>query len=149
MPVSGEIRLIQTKYEEIFGARIRPNFSDYFNRRGATLGYRRATATPLFIEQYLDEPVEAVVARAFARRVERHDVVELGNFASDNALAMVELWGGGGERSCRRERSGGGDAHRALAADVPSDRVADPIAGTGAAGIPQRSPGCLGLLLRP
>lgn len=93
MAVGGEFRLIQHKYEEAYGAKVRPDFPGYFTRRGAALGYRRASADALFVEQYLGEPVEAIVSRKLGRQVERHDVVELGNFASNNALAMIELWG--------------------------------------------------------
>lgn len=59
---------------------------------GAALGYRRAHAEPLFLETYLDRPVEQVLAAALDLPVSRGDVVEIGNLASCNAPAMVALW---------------------------------------------------------
>ena len=58
----------------------------------AALGYRRAQVEPLFLEAYLDEPVETVLSDKFARRVKRKEIVEIGNLASCNAPAMIALW---------------------------------------------------------
>lgn len=58
----------------------------------AALGYRRAAAGSLFLEAYLDAPVETVLADQLGRAFARHDIVEIGNLASDNAPAMVALW---------------------------------------------------------
>lgn len=94
MAASPEFRLILSKYQEVFGARPSLGFPSFlFNRRGAALGYRRAGDEPLFLEQYLDEPIEDAASKAIGRPTARADIVELGNFASDNALAMIELWG--------------------------------------------------------
>jgi hypothetical protein len=90
---SPEFRIVQNRYRQVYGANLRTGFPCYaFDDRGAALGYRRAASEPLFVEQYLDAPVEAVVARALSRAVSRHDIVELGNLASTNAVAMVDLW---------------------------------------------------------
>lgn len=48
----------------------------------AALGIRFAQTAPLFLEQYLDVPVEQAVARAAQTAVARSSVVELGNLAS-------------------------------------------------------------------
>lgn len=94
MTVSPEFELIRQKYHEVFGAEFSPEYSSYFlHHRGAVLGYRRAGERRLFVEQYLDEPVEVVAARALGRPVARNSVVELGNLASSDAMAMVALWG--------------------------------------------------------
>lgn len=85
--------LIAHRYREVFGATVRPAFSDYLGQGGATLGYRRATATPLFLEAYLGEPVEVASSRALGREVRREAIVEIGNFAVENASTMIELWG--------------------------------------------------------
>lgn len=91
-------RLIERKYREVFAANIRPCFEQFLDNgaaasRQAVVGYQRAGAEPLFLEAYLDEPVEAAIARTFGVACERSQVVEIGNFAADDALAMLELWG--------------------------------------------------------
>jgi len=86
--------LIGKKYREVFGATAAPGYSDWMAAgTGAALGYRRAGAEPLFLETYLDLPVERYVSAALARVIRRDAIVEIGNFAADNAIAMVELWG--------------------------------------------------------
>jgi hypothetical protein len=86
------------KYLEAFGASPVPSFSQYCAAgrepdRLAALGYRRAGDGAVFLESYLDAPVETEVSRAFGRQVARPEIVEIGNFAADNALVMLELWG--------------------------------------------------------
>lgn len=94
MPRPDDFALIHRKYRDAFGATLTPSFSSYLGcRSGAALGYCRAGDTPLFLEAYLDCPVEELVAAALGRAVERGQIVEIGNFAADNAMAMVELWG--------------------------------------------------------
>ena len=98
MSQAADTSLIRRKYQDVFGASIAPAFGSYLSqesdgRAGAVLGYRRAGEEPLFLEAYLDRPVEAEVVRAFGHSVPRNAIVEIGNFASDNALAMIELWG--------------------------------------------------------
>ena len=93
-----EIPLLRRRYRDVFGATLAPAFATYMHRgdgaeHGAALGYKRAGKDPLFLEVYLDEPIERLVSREFGCAVERNSIVEIGNFAADNALAMVELWG--------------------------------------------------------
>ena len=93
-----ELGILRRKYRDVFGADISPCFNSFLNnsgsaRSGAVLGYHRAGSEPLFCEQYIDGTVEAAVSAALGRTVVRGDIVELGNFASENAIAMVELWG--------------------------------------------------------
>lgn len=86
--------LVGRKYREVFGASVKAGYAEWMSRgQAAALGYRRAGSDPLFLESYLDEPVEAMASRAFGRAIERTAIVEIGNFAADNALAMVDLWG--------------------------------------------------------
>lgn len=61
-------------------------------RVGAALGYRRAAAEPLFLEAYLDHPIETALEKSLGRVVVRDAIVEIGNLASCNASAMVALW---------------------------------------------------------
>ena len=48
----------------------------------AAAGYTPAAAGALFLEHYLDQPVEDVLARVLGRRVPRGQIVEVGNLAS-------------------------------------------------------------------
>lgn len=48
----------------------------------AAAGYRRA-ASPLYLEHYLDVPVEAAIAARTGHRVDRSTVCEVGHFASN------------------------------------------------------------------
>jgi hypothetical protein len=98
MPASMEISLISRKYRDAFGATLTPSFGTYMHcgshaENGAALGYKRADERPLFLERYLDRSVEQAVSEAFGRTIARVQIVEIGNFAADNALAMIELWG--------------------------------------------------------
>lgn len=90
--------LICRKYREVFGASIQPLFASWQGaqtegRTTAALGYHRAGSDPLFLEAYLDRAIEDLVSERLGRAIERSAIVEIGNFASDSALAMVELWG--------------------------------------------------------
>ncbi len=90
--------VIGRRYRAAFGTSPEPSFGDYMVAgrepdRLAALGYRRADGEPLFLERYLDEPVEQAVGAALGRPVARSGIVEIGNFAADNALVMLELWG--------------------------------------------------------
>ncbi|MCB2047002.1 MAG: thermostable hemolysin [Novosphingobium sp.] len=88
--------LIRRKYQEVFGAAFRPSFESWMhagNGEGAALGYCRAGAQPLYLEGYLDCPIEDMVSAALGRQVERNSIIEIGNLAADSAPGMVELWG--------------------------------------------------------
>jgi len=98
MNSSVAVPLIGRKYREAFGAAPSPSFAAYAAAgrepdRLAALGYRRASEGGLFLEHYFDDPVETLLGRAFGRTVARSAIVEIGNFAADNALVMLELWG--------------------------------------------------------
>jgi hypothetical protein len=58
----------------------------------AALGFRRASDGELFLERYLDDPIERVATAALNCDVDRSAIVEIGNFAADNAIVMLELW---------------------------------------------------------
>ena len=49
------------------------------------VGCRGAAEQGLFLERYLDEPVESVIARRTGERVEREGIVEVGNLAAHGA----------------------------------------------------------------
>lgn len=88
---------IATTFLANYGARIR-HFSDVLvGFRGADgawtagLGYSLAGAEPLFLEHYLDGPVEAEIAARLGRPVVRGEIVEVGNLAASHAGAARAL----------------------------------------------------------
>ena len=88
---------VERRYRESFGATLRADYSNFLGRSAeadccAALGFRRAGAVPLFLEAYLDAPIEVAASRALGRNVAREAIVEIGNFAADNALVMLGLW---------------------------------------------------------
>ncbi len=98
MPPQAELQMIGHRYREIFGANLSPNFAAYISCRTeqestAALGYARAGIDPLFLEAYLDQPVEALVSAAYSRPVARAQIIEIGNFAAVSPQAMILLWG--------------------------------------------------------
>ncbi len=90
-------QLITRQYAAVHGASMQPCFAHLASRNAgeraiAALGYRRAERERLFLEDYLDQPIERQLADMLGREVERRDIVEIGNLASENALAMIALW---------------------------------------------------------
>jgi len=89
--------LISDRYRGAHGAVATTRYPRYCvvtDDRGprAVVGYRHASDGPLFLESYLDQPVEAVVSDRFGRRVSRESIVELGSHASSKSRATIALW---------------------------------------------------------
>lgn len=89
--------LVGRKYRNVHGASVLPGFSKIMdvqrdNIPRAALGYRRAGDDPLFLECYLDAPVEDYVATALRRPVDRADIIEIGSLAAEDGFAMIALW---------------------------------------------------------
>lgn len=82
---------IAARFDRVYGARLThfmPNLLGLRDAAGewqAGVGYAGAAAGPLFLEQYLDAPVERMLALALGHPVERARVVEVGNFAASRA----------------------------------------------------------------
>jgi hypothetical protein len=57
----------------------------------AVAGCRPARQEQLFLEQYLDLPVEALLAAKTGRPVERHQIIEIGNLASNGCRQARHL----------------------------------------------------------
>jgi hypothetical protein len=57
----------------------------------AVAGYRAAGQERLFLEQYLDLPVEAVLSAKLAQSVERTQIIEIGNLASNGCRQARHL----------------------------------------------------------
>jgi hypothetical protein len=50
----------------------------------AAFGMRAAKNTPLFLEQYLDDPIEKVMSKILNQNISRTDITEIGNLAVIN-----------------------------------------------------------------
>lgn len=92
-------RFVEARFHAAFGARLAghyPILTGVFGLDGApraAAGVRLAETEPLFLERYLNAPVESAVAAAFETPVGRDDVVEIGSLASVSAPATLELFG--------------------------------------------------------
>ncbi len=89
--------LARRQYRQCYKAEVSPAFDHWRARalsdvHGALLGWRSAADGPLFLEAYLDRPVDQLISAAWQRPVRRDQIVEIGNFAADNCMAMVQLW---------------------------------------------------------
>lgn len=89
--------IARRQYRQCYGADVSPAYASWMARHagqghGALLGFRSAAAGALFLETYLDQPIESATAAALGRPVCRDQIVEIGNFAADRSLAMVDLW---------------------------------------------------------
>jgi hypothetical protein len=57
----------------------------------AAVGYTAAREGPLFLEHYLDVPVERAIAAVASRTIRREEVVEVGNLAATSPGAAREI----------------------------------------------------------
>ena len=85
-------RYIAERFREVHGARIQHfcahlvGMRDALGRWRAAVGYTGAASGRLFLEQYLDQPVEALLAAAAGARVERACIAEVGNLAAEPGM---------------------------------------------------------------
>ena len=85
---TGLQRFIGETYARIHGARIEHFARHLIGIRGrdaqwaAGVGYTVANEQALFLEQYLDRPIESEIARRCAQTVSRSRIVEVGNLAA-------------------------------------------------------------------
>ena len=72
---------------------IAPNLMLIENARGivAATGWRCAGDAPLYLERYLDTPIEAAVARLAGHAVRRDQIVEVGNLATQKPGASLDV----------------------------------------------------------
>ncbi|MEZ5654903.1 MAG: thermostable hemolysin [Sphingobium sp.] len=97
MPDRVAANLISRRYATVHGAEVVPCFTEFMAQgigleTVAVLGYRRAERDRLFLESYLDSPIEQELTQLFGRQILRRDIIEIGNLASESALAMIALW---------------------------------------------------------
>jgi len=80
---------VHKKFAEVYGADLHsymPHFirvRDWSGHYKTVMGYRDAEHHQLFLETYLDAPVEEVIGRFIGQKVERSSIVEVGNLAED------------------------------------------------------------------
>lgn len=93
-------RFVSTRFDQAFGATADPAYPAWQVRgasgRGASnaaaLGYRSAADQRLFLEAYLDRPIEQAVSERLGRAVDRAEIVEIGCLASTSPVALIHLW---------------------------------------------------------
>lgn len=85
--------LIRQRFAEKHHARVVHFMPCLLGLRGAdgallgAVGWRSAQEQPLFLERYLDVPIEQAIAARTGRTVARHEIVEVGNLAADGVGA--------------------------------------------------------------
>lgn len=97
-PTRGEVeQFIAHVYRERYGADLHaflPHllaFRDGHGQLVAAVGMRVGDEGPLFVEQYLDEPVQAVLSHREIACVGRDRIAEIGNFAATTPGVAREL----------------------------------------------------------
>ena len=90
-------KFIAAAFRDQHGAQIGSFMPDLLGMRNvsgelrAVAGYRAAQQERLFLEQYLDQPVEAVLAAKLGRQIERAQIIEIGNLASNGCRQARHL----------------------------------------------------------
>jgi hypothetical protein len=67
------------------------SFRDGSGDLRGVIGLRGASPSGLYLEQYLQQPVEAAIAAATGQPVQRRQVVEVGNLAGRNCRAAMRM----------------------------------------------------------
>lgn len=74
-------------FHRTYGADVQsfmPHFVRATSKNGkvrAVMGYRDAEHEPLYLEKYMDEKIEVAISRYLGQKVERSEIVEVGNLA--------------------------------------------------------------------
>lgn len=89
---------IQQRFRKAHGAEIRHFMPELFGMNNASgelcavAGVRLASSEQLFLERYLDEPIDPLISAAADRPVDRAGIVEVGNLAaSDTGSARMSI----------------------------------------------------------
>jgi hypothetical protein len=88
---------VARRFREVYDARVThflPRLFGARDRRGrlaAVFGLRSAADGPLFLEHYLDAPIESAVEGAFGVRPSRNAIAEVGNLAGSTPGAVRSL----------------------------------------------------------
>jgi len=67
------------------------SFRDASGDLRGVIGLRSAGSRPLYLEQYLDQPVERAIAAATGKLVHRSEVVEVGNLAGASCRTAMRM----------------------------------------------------------
>ena len=84
---AGIEQFISNVFHQAYGARIKRfkpclmSLRDRDNKLVAACGFRSAALEPLFLETYLDRPIEAVISERTGFPVKRSSIVEVGNLS--------------------------------------------------------------------
>ncbi len=81
------IKLVDERYQQAFDAHLTAYMPAYLalldkQVMKSVCGYRIAEQEPLFLEQYLDEPADRLLAQRFACPIPRGKLIEFGHLAS-------------------------------------------------------------------
>ncbi len=88
---------IAERYASAYGARIRSFLPRLYALLGhderplAAFGLRDAASGPLFLETYLDQPIEQAIGERREVEIARHQIVEVGNLAGRHPGALRVL----------------------------------------------------------
>jgi len=80
--------LVERVYARVYGAEVKSHYPHFVchakpdGELASVVGFRFADREPLFLEQYLDVPVESAVSFAFGKDVARNRIVEIGSLAA-------------------------------------------------------------------
>lgn len=80
-------RFISNVFHQAYGAKIKHfkpclmSLRDQDNKLVAACGFHNAGVETLFLENYLDRPIEKVISEQTVSSVKRNDIVEVGNFS--------------------------------------------------------------------
>ncbi|MGE3335306.1 MAG: thermostable hemolysin [Rhodospirillaceae bacterium] len=91
-------RFMEERYAEAYGTRLAghyPTLMSVHDGAGAILaavGFRSAGEEPLFLEQYLDTPIEAALVAHGLAGVDRGAIVEIGSLTSNGRGASIFLF---------------------------------------------------------
>lgn len=88
---------IRSGFGTYFGACVEgfmPSFGSYEHRHGGTgvVGLRRASDESLYLENYLDAPIEATIHKASGSFVTRDRIVEIGQFVVDDRDIVADFF---------------------------------------------------------
>ncbi|WP_172597702.1 thermostable hemolysin [Sulfuriflexus mobilis] len=91
-------RFLEREFRQTYNARITEHYPTLMSVQDdegtilGALGFRYANEADLFLEQYLDSPIESVLTEACGGSSARSDVVEVGNLASHGSGASIFLF---------------------------------------------------------
>jgi Thermostable hemolysin len=89
---------IEKTYAEKFGAKLDSHYPYLMSARDASgeilaaIGFRLAKDEPLFLEHYLDQPIEQKISDNLGRTIARNEIAELGSLASQGHGATFFLF---------------------------------------------------------